>query len=207
MVGAVAIGGCIGYLAAKILHWTDKRDWVEGHSLLSMSIALSFLVVAAVKLLGSDGILASFAAGAAFNAGIDRSEEFEEENIQEAISKLFNLPIFVIFGAMLPWREWVDLGWGVLAFGAAVLLLRRPLALLVIGRGLGAGLLRRDMVFLGWFGPVGVAAIYYALLAEERTHDAVHWHAASLVICLSILIHGITSGPGLAAYRRRERQA
>ena len=202
---AIAVGAGIGFLAAKALHRADKIGWVEEHSLLGLSVALSILVVTLAKLLGSDGILAAFAAGAAFNLGIDRREEFEEQNVQEAISKLFYLPIFVLFGAMLPWREWMGLGWPVLAFALAVLFLRRPLALLVTGGGLGAGLKRGDATFLGWFGPIGVAAIYYALLAEERTHDPVNWHAASLVITISILAHGVTSASGLAGYRRATR--
>jgi sodium/hydrogen antiporter len=200
---AVALGAGLGFLAAGALRHADRKGWVEEHSLIGLSVALSLLVVAAAKLVGSDGILAAFAAGIAFNFGVDRGEEYKEQNVQEAISKLFNLPIFVLFGAMLPWRAWLDLGWPVLAFAAAVLLLRRPVTLVATGRGFGPAFAGRDLVFLGWFGPIGVAAMYYALLAEERTNDPVHWHAASLVILVSILAHGLTSGPGLAVYRRQ----
>lgn len=202
LVSAIAIGAGIGYLVAVALHRADGRGWVERHSLLGLSVALSLLVVTATKLLGADGILAAFAAGAAFNCGVDRAEEFEEENVQEAIGKLFNLPIFVLFGTMLPWREWLGLGWPALLFAVAVLLVRRPAALLATCTGLGADMKRRDVVFLAWFGPIGVAAVYYALLATERTQDPLHWHAASLVIGVSILAHGGTSAPGLAGYRR-----
>ena len=40
------------------------------------------------------------------------------------------------------------------------------------------------------------------MLVEERTGDPSAWHAASLVIAASVLLHGVTSGPGLAAYAR-----
>lgn len=173
-------------------------------ALLGLSVALSLAVVAFAKVLGSDGILAAFAAGTAFNLGIDRSEEFEEQRVQETIGELFNLPVFVIFGAMLPWLAWAGLGvvgWG---FSAGILALRRPLALLATGPWLGAGLQRRDIAFLGWFGPVGVAAIYYALHVLEQTENPAFWHVASLVVFVSIIAHGITSGPGLALYRRAE---
>lgn len=201
VVLAVAIGAVLGYLAAVALHRADKSNWIEKHSLLSLSVALSLLVVAAAKLASSDGILAAFAAGVVFNLSVDRAEDFEEQNVQESISKLFNLPIFVLFGAMLPWHEWLDLGWRAPAFAAGVLLLRRPIALLIASRGLGAQLQREDAAFLAWFGPIGVAAIYYALLAQERTQDPLLWHVTSLVVVASILAHGVTSGPGLSAYR------
>ena len=203
VVVAVAFGAATGYAAAVALRRADERGWVEGHSLVGLSVALSIFVVTVSKLIGSDGILAAFVAGAAFNFGIDRKEEFEEENVQEAISKLLNLPIFVVFGAMLPWRDWLAAGWPVLAFAVGTVLLRRPLALCLAGPFLG--LPRRDAVFLGWFGPVGVAAIYYAILAEERTQDSIYWTAASLAITVSILAHGVTSASGIATYRRVER--
>lgn len=207
VVLALAVGLVIGYLVAMALHRADKIGWVERHSLLGLSVALSLVVVTVAKLLGSDGILAAFASGVAFNFGVDRSEDFEDQNVQEAIVKLFNLPVFVIFGAMLPWRAWFGLGWTALAFAVAILVLRRPLALLATGRWKAPRLAREDAVFLGWFGPVGVAAIYYALHAEERLHDPAHWHVASLVVAVSVLAHGVTSAPGLAAYRRASRAA
>lgn len=112
---AVAFGAIIGYVAALALHHSDKKGWAEKHSLLGLSVALSLVVVAAAKLMGSDGILAAFAAGAAFNFGVDRGEEFEDQNVQEAISRLFNLPVFTLFGAMLPWQDWFGLDWPVFA--------------------------------------------------------------------------------------------
>ena len=49
--------------------------------------------------------------------------------------------------------------------------------------------------FLAWFGPLGVAAIYYATFARGHVHDPVLWHAASALISASILLHGVTAGP------------
>jgi NhaP-type Na+/H+ or K+/H+ antiporter len=157
-------------------------------------------VLTLAKLAGSDGILSAFAAGVAFNMTADRSTDAEEENVQEAISKLFNLPVFVLLGAALPLAGWQALGLPGLALAAAVLALRRPLAVAVCARGLGAPLHRADRVFLGWFGPIGVAALYYALHLQERTGESVIWHATSLVIVASVLSHGLTSSLGLRLY-------
>ncbi|MBM9595813.1 cation:proton antiporter domain-containing protein [Roseitranquillus sediminis] len=197
---AVAIGAATGLVAARLLRLADRSEWIERHSLLGLSIALSLMVLAMAHLAGSDGILAAFVAGVAFNMGVDRDEDHEQQNVQETIAKLFNLPVFVLLGAALPWREWAELGWPVGGFAVAVLLLRRPLALAVCGPLLGGRLSWRDVGFLGWFGPVGVAALYYALLVKERTGDPTVWPAAALVIVLSVVAHGVTSGPGLRAY-------
>lgn len=204
---AVVIGGILGWITARLLSVASSRRWVEEHSLLGMTVALSLLALTGAKLVGSDGILAAFAAGMGFNLSIDRKEAFDEQNVQETISKLFNLPIFVIFGAMIPVSGWMILGAPALTFAIAVLALRRPLAVLLCWPVLGAGLLTRDKLFLGWFGPVGVAAIYYALHTSEKTGDPVIWHITSLVVATSVLIHGLTSGPGLKAYRRAAPEA
>lgn len=203
---AVAIGAALGRVVAWLTERAHGAGWVENHSLLGLTVALSLLSVAAAKLAGSDGILAAFAAGVAFNLTIDRQDDLEEQNVQETIAKLFSLPVFLIFGAMLPVEEWLSLGLPVLWAALGVVLLRRSLALALSGPLLGAGLLRRDVVFLGWFGPIGVAAIYYALHVEEKIREPFVWHAASLVIVSSVVLHGLTSGPALRLYNRRSEK-
>ena len=197
---AVAMGAALGWLTAWLTRTAHEAGWVENHSLLGLTVALSLLTLSAAKLAGSDGILAAFAAGAAFNLTIDRQDDLEEQNVQETIAKLFSLPVFLVFGAMLPVADWLSLGWPSLWTALGVVLLRRPLALLLSGPLLGARLVRRDIVFLSWFGPIGVAAIYYALHIEETLQEPLVWHAASLVILLSVVLHGLTSGPALRLF-------
>ena len=52
--------------------------------------------------MGSDGIHVSFAAGILFNTLVDREAEMEGENIQEAVFKLFALPVLMLTGVLLP---------------------------------------------------------------------------------------------------------
>ena len=113
----------------------------------------------------------------------------------------FTLPIFVLTGALLPWSAWLDPGWMLLAFALAVLALRQPLAILLLIPFLK--IKQRDAMFFGWFGPVGVAAIYYALHAEETLHDPRIWAIASAVVVVSVLLHGVTASPGVLLYGRR----
>ncbi|MFW5641716.1 MAG: cation:proton antiporter [Roseicyclus sp.] len=202
---AVAIGAVSGWLTARALRRADARGWVEAHSELSLTVALSLTVLALAKLAGSDGILAAFAAGVAFNMTASRRQDREEENVQEAISKLFNLPVFVLLGAMLPLAGWQALGWQGVALAALILVLRRPVAVLICAPLLGQRITRPDRLFLGWFGPIGIAALYYALHLREQTGEEAIWHATSLVIVASVLAHGLTSSLGLARYPTPEK--
>lgn len=89
--------------------------------------------------------------------------------------------MFVIFGIALPISDWVRLGWPLLALAVLILLVRRPPVVALIRPALRGRLNARDIAYLGWFGPVGIAAIYYATLARAHVGDALIWHAASAI--------------------------
>lgn len=50
-----------------------------------------------------------------------------------------------------------------------------------------------ELLFFGWFGPIGVSALLYVLLAMKQTGDELLWPVATLVICSSVLAHGVTA--------------
>jgi len=197
---AVVLGAALGGLVAVALRTGDRRGWVSHSSVLGLTVALSVLAVSGAHALGSDGILAAFAAGLTFNALVDRRAEMEDENVQEAVVKLFTLPVFVLTGVLLPFGDWVELGWPLPAFVLAVMALRRPLTLALLAPFLR--MRRRDVLFTGWFGPVGIAAIYYALHAEEMLRDPRIWTVTSAVVAVSVLLHGVTASPGTKLYGR-----
>ena len=71
----------------------------------------------------------------------------------------------------------------------------RPLLGLLRSRG-------EDILFLGWFGPIGAEALYYAAFSYRETGIEAAWTVGSLVICASVLVHGITATPLTKLYGR-----
>lgn len=118
----------------------------------------------------TDGILAVFVAGLIFSDVVSGQEKAEQENVQEAINRFFTLPIFILLGLVIPWQQWWALGWRGLILVVTVLLLRRLPAILLLYRQIDPLKKIPDALFTGWFGPVGVAAIYYAGLSLRQTH-------------------------------------
>ena len=109
------------------------------------------------------------------------------------------LPLFLLLGAVLPWREWAAFEPAAFAFVAAVLLLRRPPLLLALARPLG--LRRRDATFAGWFGPIGVSALFYlAHSLKKGVDDPRLFPAGTLAVAASVLAFGLTASPGRRAY-------
>ena len=146
-----------------------------------------------------------FAAGAAFVQTVSREERTEEDRGQEAVNRFFAVPIFVLLGIAIPWDGWRELGWSGVGLAVAVLLLRRPPVLLLLRPIIGTVKSTREALFLGWFGPIAVAAIYYASLMEHRLGQPVVWHAVSLIVCVSVLVHGMTGAPGTRLFGRTAR--
>lgn len=192
--GGVLIGGALGLLVGTVLKWMDRQPFADRTSTLTVSLALSLTVLATARLAGSDGILAVFVAGLMLNRAVPE-EDARQEGVQEAIGRFFDLPVFILFGALLPWEEWVRLGWPALAFAGAVLLLKRLPWWIVLGRAIGEVHHRCDALFMGWFGPIGISTLFYALLATERTGLGVVWPIASLVVFVSVIAHGVSATP------------
>jgi len=207
VLAAVVIGAMLGYAAGWLLQLAKNREVIEQPSFLAYTIALSLLVLGTAKLLGTDGILAVFAAGIALNMAVDTETENEEERMDEAVNRFFVLPIFVLLGMALPWAAWLELGWKGLALVGAVLLLRRLPAVLAFGPVLRRSHGWNDTLFLGWFGPMGVAALYYATLSVRETGAHEAWVVGSLIISASVLVHGVTAAPLTNLYARHSREA
>src|SRR4029453_10385011 len=101
-----------------------------------------------------------------------------------------------------------DLGLSVLMYALLSLTLVRllPVALSLLGTGLDRG----TVLFVGWFGPRGLASVVFALLALEDLGEtplalsAVG--AVSLTVLLSVVLHGITAGPLGSRYARFEQR-
>lgn len=195
VLGAILIGALLGWAAGRLLEWAERRDTIEQTSLLAYSLALSLVVLGFSELIGSNGILAVFAAGRGFVAVVSVRERHEEERIQEAVYRFFLLPIFVFLGLVLPWEAWEAMGWPLAVLVALILLLRRLPVVWLLHRRIR--LLKRpeDARFAGWFGPIGVAALFYALHVEQYVDIAPLWPVASLTVVGSIVLHGITAPP------------
>ncbi len=199
---AAAVGAALGYAAGWVLTWAHRRDMIESYSFLTFTVTLSLFTLGAAVLLGADALISVFVAGLVFTLTSDTGDRHDEERIQESMSKLFTLPMFVLFGLALPLAQWEAIGWALGGFAAALLVLRRLPVFAALFPAMRRMYGAHDVAFLGWFGPIGVAAIYYAALAVRETGETIVWEAASAAIFTSILIHGLTAAPLTRAHAR-----
>lgn len=203
--GAVIFGVAAGYFAGRLLVFAESKEIIETTSFLGYTLALSLAILGGAKLLGVNDILPVFLAGIAFDTVVGSSERQESERVQEAVNRFFTLPIFILLGLVLPWGDWAELGWSAVLLIVGVLLLRRLPAMLVLGPLLGRVRGAPEALFMGWFGPIGIAALYYAQVGLHETGQEEVWIIASLIIASSVAIHGLTATPLTQLYGRRVR--
>lgn len=205
LIGATVIGIILGYTAAKLLKVAEKHDFIQKEWRLVYTVALSLLAVGAGKLIKSDEILIVFAASIAFVQIVSEEERGVEKKGQDAADRFFSIPIFALLGNAIPWSGWMELGWQGLFLAAAILLFRRPPVILLLKPFLPSLHHKKDALFMGWFGPVAIAAIYYGSLAEHRLMNPFIWDVVSLVICASVLVHGVSATPLSKLYGKAVR--
>ncbi len=108
--GGILIGVALGWATGRALQWSEERGYLDQPSFLSITLALTLLVLGLGELLGTNSILGVFAAGLAFDQEVGGKERSEEDNVQEAVNILLTMPVFVLFGLIAPWAEWRALG-------------------------------------------------------------------------------------------------
>ncbi|HLE01773.1 MAG TPA: cation:proton antiporter [Bdellovibrionota bacterium] len=204
-LGGALFGLALGVLIGRALVFAEKRQYLEKSSLLAYTLALTFLTLGFVQLIGMNSILAVFLAGIGFDHAVGERNREEEEGVQEAVNQFFTVPIFAVFGLSLPWREWFEMGWEALLLVTLILFFRRLPGILIFGRFIPALRSLKDRAFAGWFGPIGVAALYYASLAYGQTENREIWVISSLVIFSSVLVHGVSGTPLTRLYGKQDQ--
>lgn len=202
VLAGAATGAVVGYLAARGMQWAkSRRDEMPANVRELYTLVLAAFVLGLSGLMNADGLLSVFVAGLMHNHVVTGSDRRSELGIDETLNHFLVVPVFVLFGAVLPWSEWAALGWSGPLFVLAALLLRRLPFLLLLRRPLRSSW--TEATWMGWFGPIGVAALYYLGHAHhEGVTNPDIWAAGSLVIAASTVVHGLTTGLGRLAFQR-----
>jgi len=207
VIGAILLGIVIGAVVGRLERWVSSRQYLEETSVFTITVALTLGVVGFVSVLGANEILAVFVAGLAYNWQADPEDEAKEQRVEEVFNRLFTLPAFVLFGMVLPWSEWQALGWSGLALVVGILLFRRLPMMLAVSPAVRPLNRPAATLFMGWFGPIGIAAVFYATLAVKETGIEAIWPIVTIIVAGSVLAHGATGSLLTLRYGRLDDDA
>ncbi|SCZ98440.1 BZ3500_MvSof-1268-A1-R1_Chr3-2g06371 [Microbotryum saponariae] len=204
------IGAAVGIAARKLLKFSKRRELIDRESMVAMYVALALLVTGLTTLAGSDDLLAAFACGTAFAWDDWFTESIEESNFSSTIDLLANCAIFIYLGATMPFAAWSDemltlTVWRLVLLSLGILTLRRLPAIFALQWWIPDIKTRREALFAGHFGPMGVGAIFISTLAAAKLPTPTVPPENSLdllaliiqpvtyfIVLSSILIHGLT---------------
>lgn len=202
---SIIIGFVVGFIARKALKFAEQRKMIDKESFLVYAVALALFLTGTVSIIGSDDLLACFIAGNSFTWDDWFRIETENAHMAEVVDVLLNLSMFVYIGATVPWDSFTDSSlslslWRLFVLAILVLLLRRLPIVLATYKFAPAIHNFREALFTGWFGPIGVGALfYYTVAIEQFAVDGPDAHARSVVkpivyfmILASVLVHGNT---------------
>ncbi|MDA1313929.1 MAG: sodium:proton antiporter [Acidobacteria bacterium] len=197
-----AVGAAVGFLGGQLVERGVTSQWMS-HAFQQISaVAIALLAFAGAEAVGGNGFIAAFVAGLVLGNTAKRACTCLIE-FAEAEGQLLTLFAFLVFGV-------AEIG-PILAGLSAPLVLYAVLSLTLIRMIpvslslLGAGLRWPTHLFLGWFGPRGLASILYIFLVLEESGLQGGDDIFTVVMCtvlLSIFAHGVTAWPASELYSR-----
>lgn len=193
---SILLGAIIGYSARKVFNFCNKQKFIDKESHLVSMIALGLFATGVSCLLGSDDILSCFVCGIFFSWDSEYRKEVAESHFLDVLDHLFNNLFFICFGATLSPEI---LQWKYFAIALLILFFRRLPFFYLFKRFISQLKNNREVFFAGWFGPIGVGAIFFAHHAEKELFSVEMTKQLNIspliqsIVLSSIFIHGLTA--------------
>ena len=195
------IGVAIGLVGGFLIGLAQRKGWMTGSWQRLGVVALPLLCALASEAVDASMFIAAFVAGLAVQIGFKKAGQHSVEFAEES-GQLLNLVVFFLFGLFVA-KAWGQFEPSHFVYAALSLTVVRmaPVALALVGTGLS----RATVLFMGWFGPRGLASIVLGLVYFEKAHGAAHLTvtlAVMATVLLSIFVHGLSAKPGIELYAR-----
>ncbi len=196
----IAAGVVVGIAAGWLLVRARRAGWVDGVDGQLAALAQVGLAFVLAHEVGGNTFIAAFVAGLAFRFVGRHDAEYLSEFTEDGGQLLASIT-FVVFGNALLGPALGALTVPIAACVAATLTIGRllPIAASLVGTGLRPP----TVVFLGWFGPRGLASILFALTviegSDREVDDPLFVVVAWTVLC-SVVLHGVTASWGARRY-------
>lgn len=204
-LGPIA-GAAVGIGGGRLIEAASARDWVDpSFQRLSMP-AIAMLGYALADAIGGNGFIGAFVAG--FTLAVKNPQVREEmQSFGETEGTALSLIVMLLLGLVLIpgtveyWDGTTTL-YSVLSLTVARMV---PVAISLLG-------MRKDILtqlFIGWFGPRGIASILYLLMWVKFLGSSGYETLLATgvqTITLSVVLHGLTAAPLAKRYGQAMKQ-
>jgi sodium/hydrogen antiporter len=199
----ILVGVGLSLAGGWLVRWASRRGWMTGWSQRLALLSLAIIAWALADTVGGNGFIAAFVGGLVIGPTVKRVGE-RLINFTEAEGQLLNLSVFFIFGALaVAVIQPLSLRVVLYALLSLTLIRMLPTAVSLIGTRLSV----LSMLFMGWFGPRGLASLVLGLIvvaeAPLLAGRGLIEQVVALTVLLSVLLHGLSAAPLSAAYADR----
>jgi NhaP-type Na+/H+ or K+/H+ antiporter len=202
---AIGIGAGVGIVLALsgsfLVRFCGARGWISGAWTGIPVAALAMLCFALSQWLGGSGFIGAFVGGLLFG-GLIKGHEVKEELLRgaEGLGNVMSLLTWFVFGAVAFGYGLQNMTWQVIIYALLSLTVIRiaPVMLCLVGVNM-----RFDSkLFLGWFGPRGLASIVFIVMVigEDLPGGDTLTAVVTCTVALSIIAHGLSAVPYAAWY-------
>ena len=202
----LGIGALVGLgvtaVGTLLFQHCQRLGWVTEVWVQITIVALAIASFGLAQSLHGSGYIAAFTGGALFGY-LTKRETHALVNPAEGIGETLALLTWMLFGVVVVEQVYGHLSWQVLVFALLSLTLVRmvPIYLSLAGSGEPA----TSKLFLGWFGPRGLASIVFAVIVLDEGLPGARLIAlvVACTVTLSLVLHGMTANP-LAGWIARQ---
>ncbi|MBT3027830.1 MAG: hypothetical protein B6D72_02460 [gamma proteobacterium symbiont of Ctena orbiculata] len=194
------VGVLIGWLGSRAINKAIEKHFLTHEFCNIYLLTMAFIAYLAADLVGGNGFIAAFTAGIATGNTLKHVNE-EIYEFAESEGQLLNLVIFFLFGVSLLPQVWPRISGEMIAYALLSLTLVRMLPMFI--SLVGKRLRWETSLFLGWFGPRGLASILFVLLVLEHaqlSNQTLIFDIVILTVFFSIFLHGLSALPGVNLY-------
>ena len=199
----VIVGLGIGLAGGWLLSLARRKEWsAESFQQIGV-VAVPLLCMGVSEIVDASMFIAAFVAGLAVQVGFKEAGKHSVEFAEEW-GQLFNLTVFFLFGliVVMHWPQFDARNWLYAVLSLTVVRML-PVWMALVGTRLS----RASVIFMGWFGPRGLASIVLGLVYLEQEMDlpgeSTIRLAVILTVAMSIFAHGLSARPGIDLYARK----
>jgi len=206
----LAVGLVLTFISLVLLKIARRRKWLTRTWMQIPVVALALSCFAVAQLLGGSGFIAAFSGGllvGVLDSHLSREAKDEFLLASEGTGDTLALITWVIFGSAVVGQVITSFSWTILLYSLLSLTVIRMLPVFISLTG--SGIDTEGKLFIGWFGPRGLASIVFAVIVIESglPENRQLTMTVACTILLSIIAHGITANSWARAYGKRRRKA
>lgn len=189
------IGILCGFFLGQVVNHAVIHNTIVTRFERPLGVLAALFIYFLSEQFGGNGFVAAFAGGLSLNISSDKVRD-TIESFGQSESELLSMLTFFIFGLLVIPAVYDLWTWEMLVFALASLVILRPLCVWI--SMIGSPFTLGEKLYIGWFGPRGIASVIYMLIMATMLDPGQYeplFAAGVLVVCISVIAHGISAAP------------